>query len=105
MPFSQILTEVADGKVTSADLDEQAQQVYVELEDGSRHVSFYPRAAGEALANDLAEAGVEVNVGPPPSPSLLSSLLVSLIPVLLIIGALLFFVRGRMPFGGLGDKQ
>ncbi len=69
------------------------------LQDGTRF-----RTQGlltdDGFFADLKDAGVNVKVDPPPKPSLLAELVISLLPVLLIIGLMIFFMRQMQAGGG-----
>ena len=95
--FSDFLADVETGRV--ADVTIQGQEIAGEYEDGSRFQSYIP--AGADVIETLRQNEVRVNAVPEPEPSFLSSLLISALPILLLIGVWIFFMR-RMQGGGPG---
>ena len=97
LAFSDFLTEVENGGVTEVTIREQA--VTGSLNDGTPFRTFAPQGAD--LVTPLTESGVRITAEPPPSPSLLSTLFVSALPMLLLIGVWVYFMR-RAQGGGAG---
>ena len=95
--FSDFLADVETGRV--ADVTIQGQKIAGEYEDGSLFQSYIP--AGADVIDTLRQNEVRVNAVPEPEPSFLSSLLISALPILLLIGVWIFFMR-RMQGGGPG---
>ena len=106
MTLTQLEQAIDDGEVTEAVLDDDARSVVVTLEDGTEHEAGYPDGYGAELAERLVAAGATVDAEPEPGPpSLAVDLAVRLLPVLLIIGVLIWFVMryaggGAAKFGG-----
>jgi cell division protease FtsH len=97
LAYSDFLAEVEAGSVTEVTI--RGQEVMGTFENGDRFQTYAPRGAD--LVNPLTENGVRVAAEPRPGPSLLGSLLVSALPILLLVGLWLFFMR-RMQGGGPG---
>ncbi|MDJ0949882.1 MAG: ATP-dependent zinc metalloprotease FtsH [Alphaproteobacteria bacterium] len=97
IPYSDFLMEVDGGRVM--DVTIQGQYVTGQYEDGTRFRTYAP--AGTDLVAPLTENGVRVKAAPEPKPGFLSSLLISALPFLLLIGFWVFMMR-RMQGGGPG---
>lgn len=103
VPLSEILADAKDAaKIV---VDEGTGFVEAHLPDGSVEYASYPAGAIEALLPRLADSGVTLDVKPAPKPSLLPSILLTLLPVGLILGFFLFMgKKGAMGgLGGLGN--
>ena len=97
LAFSDFLADVESGRV--ADVTIQGQDLAGRYEDGSAFTSYLP--AGTDIIDTLRQHDVRVNAVPEPEPSLLSTLLISAFPILLLIGVWIYFMR-RMQGGGAG---
>ena len=97
--YSQFLQDVEAGRVEEVRI--RGEHLHVRLMDGSSVRTFNPNDPG--LVGDLIENGVTIRAEPPPQPSLLSQLLVSMLPFLLLIGVWLWFMRRTLRgMGGPG---
>ena len=94
--YSQLLQNVADGKVKSVEIDHN-EHIKGVLADGKEFATDILDA--ETLPAKLAEKGVEVKVIPPKESSWYSTLLISLLPTLLLVAVWIFFMN-RMQGGG-----
>jgi cell division protease FtsH len=97
IPFSDFLGQVESGRITDATI--RGSEVLGTYDDGGRFRTFAPNGAD--LVNPLTEGGVRFTAEPEPRPSLLASLLVSALPMLLLIGVWVYFMR-RMQGGDPG---
>jgi len=97
LAFSDFLADVETGRV--ADVTIQGQDILGRYEDGNAFKSYLP--AGSDVIETLRQHDVRVNAVPEPEPSLLSTLLISAFPILLLIGVWIYFMR-RMQGGGAG---
>lgn len=96
--YSDFLEEVKDGRIKSAELDNK--QVIAETIDGQKiktPITYLDRG----LIGDFVKYGVKFKIKPEEEPSLLASLFFSSFPVLLIIGAWIYFMK-QMQGGGKG---
>jgi cell division protease FtsH len=99
VPLSEVLESVESGEAQAAWLDDGRSILVLETSsDTIIHANYPPRASEEVLRT-LADAGVQLEVVPAKSPSLLPSLLLTLLPVALIIGFFAFATKK----GGLGS--
>lgn len=98
LAFSDFLAEVETGRV--ADVTIQGQEIAGQYEDGGLFQSYIPAAAD--VIETLRQNEVRVNAVPEPKPSFLSSMLLSILPILLLIVVWIYFMR-RMQGGGPGE--
>src|SRR3954451_18802570 len=102
-PLNQIQTQIDSGNVAKAKINDNKQHLEVDLKDGSKlgtskaEASFATGQADE-LANELKAANVDYTVSVS-SNSVLLSLLFNFLPILLVVGLLLFFMNS-MQGGG-----
>ncbi|MBO1909731.1 ATP-dependent metallopeptidase FtsH/Yme1/Tma family protein, partial [Microvirga sp. 3-52] len=100
LPYSAFLTAVEQGEIRSVTI--QGQEVIAERSTGARVTTYIPQGAG--LIAQLQQKGVVIKAEPPPQPSLLGSLLLSLLPFALMIGIVVWLSRraiGQQGGGGL----
>ncbi|HEU0042275.1 MAG TPA: ATP-dependent zinc metalloprotease FtsH, partial [Jiangellaceae bacterium] len=104
---ARVVTEIDNGNVKSAKIiGGEAQEIQLTLEDDTRISAQYVEGQGLELVNDLQEQqqagnlpdGYDVEV---PQPSLLLSILGTLLPFI-ILGGLLFFFMTQVQGGGGG---
>jgi cell division protease FtsH len=101
---SQVITAIQDNKVTQATITDKDQRIEVTLTNGDKIRSQYVEGQGVQLQNLLQSkvdsgsltGGYNVDV---PHDSVLLSLLYTLLPMVLVLG-LLFFFMGQMQGGG-----
>ncbi|UVF22266.1 ATP-dependent zinc metalloprotease FtsH (plasmid) [Microvirga terrae] len=98
LPYSAFVTAVDQGEIRSATI--QGQEVIAERSTGSRVTTYVPQGAG--LIAQLQQKGVVIKAEPPPQPSLLGGLLLSLLPFALMIGLVLWMSRNAMNKQGGG---
>jgi cell division protease FtsH len=97
MTYSDLLAAAGRREVSRAVID--GGEVRGQLADGSWFVVQVPRGGG--LADRLVESGARVSVAPEAQGSFFVSLLLSLLPVLVLVGFYLFMMRQFGP-GGRG---
>jgi cell division protease FtsH len=102
--LSEVLTSVdhglIDGKaIGSIEVDDSSRMIILELVDGSRVSANYPDYYGGTLVGRLEAAGIPFRTDAPSSPSIWGSLLYSFVPVVLILGFLVWFAK-RSGMGG-----
>ena len=100
LPYSAFITAVDQGEIRSATI--QGQEVIAERSAGGTVTTYVPQGAG--LIAQLQQKGVVIKAEPPPQPSLLGSLLLSLLPFALMIGIVVWMSRramGQQGGGGL----
>ena len=100
LPYSAFITAVEQGQIRSATI--QGQEVIAERSAGGVVTTYVPQGAG--LIAQLQQKGVVIKAEPPPQPSLLGSLLLSLLPFALMIGIVVWLSRramGQQGGGGL----
>ncbi len=97
LAYSDFLASVNSGDIDAVTIVDD--KVSGTLSDGSAFVSYIPTQAD--IVPLLTQKGVTIRAEPPAQPSLLTSLLISSFPVLLLIGVWIYFMR-RMQGGGGG---
>jgi len=95
--YSEFLSLVEGGAVSRVTI--QGQNVTGYDVGGEPFSTFVP--TGADVVGPLAEQGVSIKAAPEPRPGFLSSLLISALPILLLVG-LWFFMMQRMQGGGPG---
>src|SRR4051812_47956828 len=98
LPYSAFVTAVEQGEIRSATI--QGQEVVAERSAGGTVTSCVPQGAG--LITQLQQKGVIIKAEPPARPSLLWSLVLSILPFALMIGVSLWFARNAMSKQGGG---
>jgi cell division protease FtsH len=98
IPYSAFVTAVEQGEIRSATI--QGQEVTAERSAGGTVTTYVPQGAG--LIAQLQQKGVLIKAEPPPQPSLLGSLLLSLLPFALMIGIVVWMSRNAMNKQGGG---
>ena len=96
--YSDFLSELREGQVTDVVIKEQ--EVLGTRADGSRFKTVDPGDSG--LIGDLINNGVRISAVPPDKPSMLAQMLVSWLPLLLLIGVWIWFMRRSAGSGGPG---
>ncbi|MGR3322121.1 MAG: ATP-dependent zinc metalloprotease FtsH [Pseudooceanicola sp.] len=99
IPYSQFMQSVEDGNVSSVTLD--GEQVRFRGSDGQDYVTVKPEDA--ELTDRLIDAGIPVSAKSQEE-SGFQSFLVSLLPILLLIGVWIYFMN-RMQGGGKGGAM
>ncbi|SCZ07267.1 ATP-dependent zinc metalloprotease FtsH, partial [Microvirga guangxiensis] len=98
LPYSAFVTAVDQGEIRSVTI--QGQEVVAERSTGARVTTYVPQGAD--LIAQLQQKGVAIKAEPPPRPSLLGSLLLSLLPFALMIGIVVWMSRKAMGQQGGG---
>ncbi|WP_112310911.1 ATP-dependent zinc metalloprotease FtsH [Pseudogemmobacter bohemicus] len=99
LSWSEFITQVDQGRVTSVTLD--GERVTVRTRDGGTFSTINP--GDDKVTDKLIAKGVEVQ-GSPQQQSFLSSLLLTFLPFILLIGVWIFFMN-RMQGGGKGGAM
>jgi cell division protease FtsH len=100
LSYSAFVAAVEQGEIRSATI--QGQEVTAERSAGGTVTTYVPQGTG--LITLLQQKGVVIKAEPPPQPSLLGSLLLSLLPFVLMIGIVIWMSRramGQQGGGGL----
>jgi cell division protease FtsH len=100
--YSDFLDEVRAGRIKSVTLQEGAGTTeIVAMTTDDRRLRSNATYLDRGLVGDLIDSGVKFDVRPREEPSLLTSILVSWGPMLLLIGVWIYFMR-QMQGGGKG---
>ena len=102
LPYSVFLDEVNNGSVQSVVIQESSGATHIEGvgTDGQRFFVIAPRDDG--LIYDLRENGVTFEAEEPEGRSVLVDILISLLPVLVLVGLWIYFMRQMQ--GGMGGR-
>ncbi len=101
-PLSTVVTAIEDGDVTAARVLDGDNTVTVTLDGGSVVSAHYPYAYSDSLTKLLLQHEVLVETTPPDPPSVLGRILLSLLPLLVIVGLLIWLARSRVLSGSVG---
>ncbi|HEX5532976.1 MAG TPA: AAA family ATPase [Actinomycetales bacterium] len=104
VPLSQAISEVNAGKIDKAEIDDLAKTVVLtrtEAAGGETISTEYPSAFSDSLTTSLIDADVTTSTMNHGSGAW-SSLLMTLLPVVLILGFLFWLVRSGAMTGGIG---
>jgi cell division protease FtsH len=108
--ISELEQKLAAGQVATAKVADKDHVVSGTLHDGTKYRTTFPAEYGDDLTKELVAAGVTVKVDSQKS-SPVAGLLLSLLPTLLILGALVWLLtsaqggRGVMQFGRSRAKK
>jgi cell division protease FtsH len=97
--YSEFLSMVENGRVQNVVI--QGQELYVTDSSGGKYKSFAPEDGD--LIQVLRSSGVAIKAKPPAESSWLMSIVVSWLPMIVLIGVWIFFMR-QMQGGGGGGK-
>ncbi len=97
--YSEFLSMVENGRVQSVVI--QGQELYVTDSSGGKYKSFAPEDGD--MIQVLRTSGVAIQAKPPAESSWLMSIVVSWLPMIVLIGVWIFFMR-QMQGGGGGGK-
>ena len=101
--YSQFIQQVNNGEVASVNIEGSAIIGYLVRGERTDKTSFFTNAPlDDNLVKTLLDNKVRVNVIPEEKPSIFTSLVFSLLPVLLLIGAWFYFMRMQNGGGGKG---
>ncbi|MBF0201847.1 MAG: ATP-dependent zinc metalloprotease FtsH [Desulfamplus sp.] len=98
--YSEFLTMVESERVQSVVI--QGQDLYFTDNRGMKYRTFAPRDAD--MINILRDHGVSINVKPPAESSWFMSIIISWLPMIVLIGVWIFFMR-QMQAGGGGKAM
>ncbi|MCB1980899.1 MAG: ATP-dependent metallopeptidase FtsH/Yme1/Tma family protein, partial [Rhodoferax sp.] len=101
--YSDFLDEVRAGRIKAVTLQETGtgSTEIIAITSDDRRLRSNATYLDRGLVGDLIDAGVQFDVRPREEPSLLTSILVSWGPMLLLIGVWIYFMR-QMQGGGKG---
>jgi cell division protease FtsH len=116
LTYSDFLGQVKTGMVTAVELDANLA-ITGKLKNGKEFIAYNPETDNGWLIDELYNSGVQVKAKAPETPSLLLQLLLQFLPIIVLIGFLIFITRqmhggskGAMSFGKsrarlLGEDQ
>ncbi|MEN8213437.1 MAG: ATP-dependent zinc metalloprotease FtsH [Pseudomonadota bacterium] len=96
--YSDFITAVRDGRVQEVKMDAIGRSIDGKMLDGK---SFHTNSPGDDdLVNDLLEHNVNFTADPPDVPSMWEQLFFNLLPLFILIGIWIFFMRQMQGGGG-----
>ncbi len=99
--FSDFLTRIEDQQVDEVTIEEG--QIHGRLRDGGEFTTYAPVIA-DALIADLYDRGIAIRAQPKTEPGAWAEILLAWLPILLIVGFFVFFVRQMQAGGGLATR-
>lgn len=99
--YSEITAAITNDNATKVWLDDGASVVIIETADSKHVYSDYPVGGSRLLMELLADKTIDNDIIARRNPSFLPSLLLTLLPVMLILGFFVFLAK-RGSMGGLG---
>ncbi|WP_239374324.1 ATP-dependent zinc metalloprotease FtsH [Snodgrassella gandavensis] len=103
--YSQFIQQVNKGEIASVNIEGSVVngfQLKGLRNDKSSFTTNAPTPLENGLINNLLAKNVRVNVIPEEKPSILTNLLYSMLPMLLLIGVFFYFMRSMQGGGGKG---
>lgn len=101
--YSQFIDQVNSGEVASVNIEGSVVSGYLIKGERADKSQFFTNAPlDDNLVQTLLDKKVRVKVTPEEKPSFFSSLFISLLPVMLLIGAWFYFMRMQSGGGGKG---
>ena len=100
LDYSAFIQEVQQQRVASVVID--GQKINGEMKDGTEFQTVRPNVLDTHLMDDLLSNNVKVEGREPEQPGLLQQIFFAILPVLLIVGVFMFFMRQMQ--GGMGGK-
>ncbi len=101
LTYSDFMSQVNTGAVDSAILN--GQEINGKLRTGQSFTTYSPETDNRSLIGELLSNNVEIIAEPPEKTGLLTQLIISWFPFLLLIGVWIFFMR-QMQGGGTGGR-
>ncbi len=98
--YSEFIEEVRAGKIQKVEIEADRVTTRVTRNDGTTFTTFKPE--DRDLTNELLAQNVTFTQEPPAQNSFFLSLMISLLPVLLLIGVWIYFMRQMQQGGGRG---
>ena len=98
--YSQFIEEVKDGKISKVVME--GRNLKATTADGKKVTSYAPPDLW--LVSDLLKSGVKIEAKPEEEPSMLTNVLISWFPMILLIGVWIFFMRQMQGGGGKGGS-
>jgi cell division protease FtsH len=96
--YSEFITAVEDGRVQEVRIDAYGRSIDGKMLDGK---SFHTNSPGDdGLVNDLLKHNVTFTADPPDVPSMWEQLFFNLLPLFILIGIWIFFMRQMQGGGG-----
>jgi cell division protease FtsH len=99
MNYSDFIAQVNDGNIESVEIDQYGRTISGRLSSGESFNTVAP--ADDQLVSDLLKNNVQIKAEAPEVASIWQSIFVNLLPIFLLLGIWIFFMR-QMQGGGAG---
>ena len=99
MKYSEFIAQVNDGNIQAVEIDQFGRTITGRLSSGESFSTVAP--ADDQLVSDLLKNNVEIKAEAPEVASIWQSIFVNLLPIFLLLGIWIFFMR-QMQGGGAG---
>ena len=99
MKYSEFIAQVNDGNIQSVEIDQYGRTISGRLSSGESFSTVAP--ADDQMVSDLLKNNVEIKAEAPEVASIWQSIFVNLLPIFLLLGIWIFFMR-QMQGGGAG---
>ena len=99
MNYSEFIAQVNDGNIESVEIDQYGRTISGRLSSGESFNTVAP--ADDQLVSDLLKNNVQIKAEAPEVASIWQSIFVNLLPIFLLLGIWIFFMR-QMQGGGAG---
>ena len=99
MNYSDFIAQVNDGNIESVEIDQYGRTISGRLSSGESFSTVAP--ADDQLVSDLLKNNVQIKAEAPEVASIWQSIFVNLLPIFLLLGIWIFFMR-QMQGGGAG---
>ncbi|MGJ8693756.1 MAG: ATP-dependent zinc metalloprotease FtsH [Thalassotalea sp.] len=101
LDYTTFISDVRSGQVRQASIDRNGV-IQGSMSNGESFTTVIPGGYDRDLINDLVKQGVKASGKQPEEQSILTSILISWFPMLLLIGVWIFFMRQMQGGGGKG---
>ena len=98
LDYSLFISDVKNGRIKEVTISDRNIEGLTQNDE--RFQTYSPETDNKGLIGDLLEHGVRIRATPPEKPSPLWQIFMSLLPVLLLIGVWIYFMRQMQGGGG-----
>jgi cell division protease FtsH len=105
--LSSVTTAINNGEVQSAELNPAGTTITVTREGGEKQKAYYPSAYADTLTTSLITQDVDTSTTEPAPPggNILVTFALSMVPMLLFIGVLVWIVKSGAMTGGISAMK
>ena len=101
LTLDELITQVEEGQVATAEIKDRDDKVVGELADGTRYEASYPALYADELLDVIRDSPADIELTTDQQrESIWVSLAFSLLPILILVGLFLFFLNSMQGGGG-----